>query len=122
MSEPKKGWLQRLSDGLSRTSRQMTEQVTGVIGKRPLDQAQLDELEEMLIEADLGPAAAARIAEAFGAERFGRQVDEAEIKEALAAAVARELAPRQGDFDPLSGPKPFVVLFVGVNGSGKTTT
>jgi fused signal recognition particle receptor len=122
MAEPKKGWLQRLSEGLSRTSRQMTEQVTGVIAKRPLDQAQLDELEEMLIEADLGPAAASRITEAFAAERFGRQVDEREVKEALAAALARELVPRQGDFDPLAGPRPFVVLFVGVNGSGKTTT
>ncbi len=122
MSEPKKGWLQRLSEGLSRTSRQMTEQVAGVIGKRPLDQAQLDDLEEMLIEADLGPAAAARITEAFAAERFGRQVDEREVKEALAAAVAKELTPRQGRFDPLAGPRPFVVLFVGVNGSGKTTT
>jgi fused signal recognition particle receptor len=122
MTEPKKGWLQRLSAGLSRTSRQMTEQMTGVVTKRPLDQAQLDELEEMLIEADLGPAAAAKIAAAFGEQRFGRQVDEREIKEALAAAVAAELTPRQGAFDPLAGPKPFVVLFVGVNGSGKTTT
>jgi fused signal recognition particle receptor len=100
----------------------MTEQVAGVLTKRPLDQAQLDELEEMLIEADLGPAAAARITQAFAAERFGRQVDEREVKEALAAAVARELAPRQGRFDPLVGPRPFVVLFIGVNGSGKTTT
>ena len=71
MTEPKKGWLQRLSDGLSRTSRQMGEQV-GVLTRRPLDQAQLDELEEMLIEADLGPKAAAKIAAAFGEQRFGR--------------------------------------------------
>jgi fused signal recognition particle receptor len=122
MTEPKKGWFQRLSDGLSRTSRQMTEQLTGAVTKRPLDQEQLDELEEMLIEADLGPKAAAKIASEFAAERFGKQVSEDEVKEALAAAVARELTPRQGEFDPLSGPKPFVVLFVGVNGSGKTTT
>jgi fused signal recognition particle receptor len=122
MTEPKKGWLQRLSDGLSRTSRQMTEQVTGAFTGRPLDQAQLDELEEMLIEADLGPAAAAKIATAFGAQRFGRQVNANEVKEALAALVAAELTPRQGDFNPLGGPRPFVVLFVGVNGSGKTTT
>jgi fused signal recognition particle receptor len=121
-AEPKRGWLQRLSDGLTRTSRQMSEQVTGVLTKRPLDREQLDALEEMLIEADLGPAAAAKIAEAFGEQRFGRQVDEREVKEALAAAIAAELTPRQGDFDPLGGPKPFVVLFVGVNGSGKTTT
>src|ERR1700761_5315884 len=121
MTEPKKGWFQRLSDGLSRTSRQMGEQV-GVLTKRPLDQAQLDELEEMLIEADLGPKAAAKIAAAFGEQRFGKQSSELEIKEALAGLVAAELIPRQGDFEPLSGPKPFVVLFVGVNGSGKTTT
>ncbi len=122
MSEPKQGWLQRLGAGLSRSTRQMTEQVTQVFVGRPLDQAQLDELEDMLIEADLGPAAAARITEAFGAQRFGKVSSESEVKEALAAAVAAELIPRQGRFDPLSGPKPFVVLFVGVNGSGKTTT
>ena len=82
----------------------------------------LDDLEEMLIEADLGPAAAGRVAEAFGKARFGREASESEIKLALAEAVAAELLPRQGRFDPLSGAKPYVVLFVGVNGSGKTTT
>jgi fused signal recognition particle receptor len=82
----------------------------------------LDDLEEMLIEADLGPAAAGRVAEAFGKARFGREASEDEIKASLAEAVAAELLPRQGRFDPLSGPKPYVVLFVGVNGSGKTTT
>ena len=120
--EPKKGWFQRLADGLTRSTRQMTEQVVAAIVKRPLDQAMLDDLEEMLIEADLGPAAAGRVAEAFGKARFGREASEAEIKASLAEAVAAELLPRQGRFDPLSGPKPYVVLFVGVNGSGKTTT
>ena len=76
----------------------------------------------MLIEADLGPAAAARIARAFGEQRFGKVATETEVKEALAALVASELIPRQGKFDPLSGPRPYVVLFIGVNGSGKTTT
>ena len=120
--EPKKGWFKRLADGLTRSTRQMTEQVVAAIVKRPLDQAMLDDLEEMLIEADLGPAAAGRVAEAFGKARFGREASESEIKIALAEAVAAELLPRQGRFDPLSGPKPYVVLFVGVNGSGKTTT
>lgn len=120
--EPKKGWFKRLADGLSRSTRQMTEQVVAAIVKRPLDQAMLDDLEEMLIEADLGPAAAGRVAEAFGKARFGREASESEIKASLAEAVAAELIPRQGRFDPLSGPKPYVVLFVGVNGSGKTTT
>jgi fused signal recognition particle receptor len=121
--QPKKpGWFQRLTDGLSRSSRQMTEQVVATFVKRPLDQAMLDELEEMLVEADLGPKAAARITEAFGAARFGREAGEAEIKQSLAEAIALELLPRQGRFDALEGPRPFVVLFVGVNGSGKTTT
>jgi len=120
---PKKtGWLQRLADGLTRSSKQITEQVVSAVAKKPLDQAALDDLEEMLIEADLGPKSAAKITEAFAAARFGREASEQEVKEALAEAVANELIPRQGDFDPLGGPRPFVVLFVGVNGSGKTTT
>jgi fused signal recognition particle receptor len=123
MSEPKTGWFQRLTAGLSRTSKQMGEQITQVfVAKEPLDQAKLDELEEMLIEADLGPHSAARITERFAAEKFGKDVDEAEIKEALAQAIGDELAARVGHFDPLSGPKPYIVLFIGVNGSGKTTT
>ena len=122
MNEPKRGWLQRLTEGLSRSSRQVTDQVTRVLVARPLDQAQLDELEEMLIEADLGPQAAARITQAFSAQRFGKNSNEIEVKEALAEAVEAELIPRQGRFDPLAGPKPFAVLFIGVNGSGKTTT
>ncbi|MDP3852195.1 signal recognition particle-docking protein FtsY [Phenylobacterium sp.] len=122
MTEPKKGWLQRLTSGLSRSSKQMTEQVVSTFTKQPLDQAKLDELEEMLIEADLGPHSAARITQRFSDEKFGKSVDEQEIKEALAEAIGAELEQREGDFDPLSGPKPYVVLFIGVNGSGKTTT
>lgn len=118
----KPGWFKRLTEGLSRSSRQMTEQVVATFVKKPLDQAMLDELEEMLVEADLGPRAAARITEAFGAARFGREAGEDEIKQSLAEAIAAELLPRQGRFDALEGPRPFVVLFVGVNGSGKTTT
>jgi len=100
----------------------MSEQVVQVFIAKPLDQQQLDALEEMLIEADLGPHAAARIARALGERRFGGAQTSDEVKEALAQAVAAELLPRQGRFDPLSGPRPFVVLFIGVNGSGKTTT
>ena len=122
MTEPKKGWFQRLTDGLSRSSKQMTEQVVSTFTKQTQDQAKLDELEEMLIEADLGPHSAARITQRFSDEKFGKSVDESEIKEALAEAIGAELESREGHFDPLSGPKPYVVLFIGVNGSGKTTT
>ncbi len=68
MSNPPKkpNWFQRLTEGLQRSSRQMSEQVVSTFVKKPLDQAMLDELEEMLIEADLGPKAAAQVAEAFG--------------------------------------------------------
>ena len=118
----KMNWFQRLTSGLTRSTKQMTEQVVGLIAKKPLDQDTLDELEEQLIAADLGPAAAARITKAFGAQRFGKQVSEDEVKAALAELVAAELLPREARFDPLLGPKPYVVMFVGVNGSGKTTT
>jgi fused signal recognition particle receptor len=100
----------------------MSEQVVGALGARPLDQVRLDALEEMLIEADLGPKAAARITETFAERRFGKSSTDEEIKELLAETVAAELVPRQGRFEPLAGPRPFVVLFIGVNGSGKTTT
>ncbi len=124
MTEQKKGWFSRLTEGLSKTTQQLTEQVvaTFVETKEPLNEAKLDELEEMLIEADLGPAAAARIRERFAELRFGKVSNEREVKEALAEAVAAELIPNQASFEPLGGERPFVVLFVGVNGSGKTTT
>ncbi|MBA4808667.1 signal recognition particle-docking protein FtsY [Brevundimonas sp.] len=119
---PKKGWFQRLSAGLSRSSKQMTDQVVASFVKEPLSEASLEQLEEHLLESDLGPAASARIVDRFRALKFGKEAQEQEVKEALAEAVAAELSPRQASFDPLNGPKPYVVLFVGVNGSGKTTT
>lgn len=123
MSEPKRGWFQRLTQGLTKSSKQMGEQIAQVfVAKAPLDQAKLDELEEMLIEADLGPHSAARITARFAEEKFGADVGEDEIKEALSQAIGDELSTRQGTFDPLSGPRPYIVLFIGVNGSGKTTT
>jgi len=120
--EQKRGWFGRLTQGLTRSSAQMTQSVVEVFTKVRLDQDALDRLEDLLIEADLGPQAAGRVAEAFGKARFGREASENEIRESLAEAIAAELAPHEGRFDPLIGPKPYVVLFVGVNGSGKTTT
>ena len=123
MSEPKRGWFSRLTEGLTKSSKQMGEQIAQVfVAKEPLTQQKLDELEEMLIEADLGPHSAARIAARFSEEKFGKDVDESEIREALSAAIGDELSSRVGTFAPLAGPKPYVVLFIGVNGSGKTTT
>lgn len=120
--DQKRGWFSRLTQGLTRSSAQMTQSVVEVFTKVRLDQDALDRLEDLLIEADLGPQAAARVAEAFGKGRFGREASESEIRRSLAEAIAAELAPHEGRFDPLAGPRPYVVLFVGVNGSGKTTT
>src|SRR4051812_49161776 len=93
--EKKKGWLSRLTEGLTRSSKQMTETVVSAVAKNPLDQAALDELEEMLIEADLGPRLAASITQDFGAQRFGKTASEDEVKAALAELIAAELSPRQ---------------------------
>jgi fused signal recognition particle receptor len=118
----KQGWFQRLSTGLGKSSTRLAEQVASVLTKSRLDQDDLDALEEMLIEADLGAGAASRITAAFAKARFGREADEIEVKEALAEAIASELRRHEARFEPLGGAKPYVVLFVGVNGSGKTTT
>jgi fused signal recognition particle receptor len=117
------GWLQKLGKGLSKTSTELSTKVVETLTKKRLDASDLEALEDLLIEADLGSAAAARVAEAFGRARFGKEASEAEVKESLAEAIAAELKPHQGRFDPLHvAARPQVVLFVGVNGSGKTTT
>lgn len=119
---PKKGWFSRLTEGLSRSSKQMTEQVVATFVKEPLSEKALEQLEEHLLESDLGPAATDRIVERFRDLRFGAGANEQEVREALAEAVAAELINHEARYEPLTGAKPFVTLFVGVNGSGKTTT
>lgn len=122
MTEKKPGWFSRLTQGLSKTSQQLTEQVTSVfVANKTLDAAALEELEDMLIESDFGPHIAASIAGKMAEKKFASTDDRA-VKEALAEAIADELKGREDTFNPLSGPKPYIVLFVGVNGSGKTTT
>jgi len=118
----KKGWFSRLTEGLSRSSKQMTDQVVATFVKEPLSETALEKLEEHLLESDLGPAATDRIVERFRQLRFGANPSEVEVKTALAEAVTAELIGHEARYEPLNGPKPFVTLFVGVNGSGKTTT
>ena len=121
--EKKGGWFKRLTEGLSRTSKQLTEQVTGVFTKVELDPTSLGQLEDILIESDLGPEASERVVKAFSSTTFGPNATSKEVRETLALAIADELKGKEGSFDPLaSGTRPYVVLFVGVNGSGKTTT
>lgn len=115
-------WLKKLKQGLSRTSDKLTGGISSVFVGRPLDAAALEELEDLLIMADLGPAAAAQLSANLAKEKFGKQVTDEEVREALAADIAGMLAPVAEPIDFDRGPKPFVVLVVGVNGTGKTTT
>ncbi len=120
--EQKGGWFSRLKAGLSRTTAKLTESLTAVFKKRRLDDAALEELEETLISADLGVAASQRIVEGFRRTRFGREVTDEEVKAALAEALAEILAPVALPMPIDPGHAPHVVLVVGVNGTGKTTT
>jgi fused signal recognition particle receptor len=121
-TEPKQSWWQRLSGGLKRTSSSISTAITDLVTKRKLDGATVEELEELLIRADLGVDVAARIAEAIAHGRYDKQVSETEVKAILAAEVEKVLAPVAKPIAIDASKKPFVILVVGVNGSGKTTT
>lgn len=114
-------WLSRLKAGLSKTSNNITQGITSVFTKRRLDAETLAELETLLVQADVGAGASAKVVAAFGSNRLDREISEQEIKEALAAEIAKLLAPAVKSFAP-GAQKPYVVLVVGVNGNGKTTT
>ena len=118
----KKGWLSRLRSGLAKSTKRVTESITGLFTKKKLDQQTLDELEDALIQADLGVSVAARLVEKLGKERFGKEVTDEEVRAAFADDIAEILQPVATALaiDPVR--KPHVVLVVGVNGSGKTTT
>jgi len=112
----------RLKEGLSRSTQKISDGITAVFKKRRLDDAALEELEDLLISADLGTEVAARVITAFRRTRFGKEVTDEEIKEALADEIAAILGPVAQPFVPDPAKQPHVVLVVGVNGTGKTTT
>ncbi len=116
------GWLARLRSGLKRSSDTLSSGLKNVFARRTLDQAALEELEDLLIQADLGPKPAARLVKDLGATRLDKTVTDAEVRAILAESLASILAPcaKPLEIDPTK--KPFVVLMVGVNGNGKTTT
>jgi fused signal recognition particle receptor len=120
--ERKKGWFAQLKAGLSRTSNSLTENLTGVLTKRKLDEETLDELEEVLIKADLGFSMANRIREALSRGRYEKGLTEEDVRAVLADEVARVLEPVAGPLTLNANAKPHVILMVGVNGTGKTTT
>jgi fused signal recognition particle receptor len=116
------GFFSRLKEGLSRSTQKLSSSITAVFTKRKLDDAALDELEELLIAADLGPAVAARVIETFRRTRFGTDVTDEEIKTALSAEITTILDPVARPLEIDAVHAPHVVLVVGVNGTGKTTT
>jgi fused signal recognition particle receptor len=116
------GFFSRLKEGLSRSTQKLQGGLAATFTKRKLDDAALEELEELLITADLGPAVARRIIASFRRTRFGREVTDAEIRASLAEEIAAILAPVAKPLQVDWTKKPHVILVVGVNGTGKTTT
>ena len=119
---PKRSWLSRLTSGLSRSSSAIGRGIVDIFTKRKLDAASLDDLEDVLIQADLGVGAATRIREAVGKGRYEKGIDPDDVKALLAAEVERTLTPVARPLVVDATKKPFVILVIGVNGSGKTTT
>ena len=111
-----------LFDGLLKSSNKLADGVAAIFTKEKLDAAAVSELEDALIGSDMGAPAAARIAAALTDQRFSKENGAQEAREALAGEVARILKPREATLDLSAGPKPRIVLVIGVNGSGKTTT
>jgi fused signal recognition particle receptor len=118
----KKGWFRKLTDGLKRSSNKISSGISDIFTKRKLDDDVIEELEELLITSDLGVSTAARIAANIAKTRYDKEIAPEEIREALASEVTEILAPVAEPFQLQSDKKPHVVLVIGVNGSGKTTT
>jgi fused signal recognition particle receptor len=120
-AQQKSGWFSRLKEGLSKSSKTISGSITSIFTKRKLDKETLQELEDTLIQADLGITVAERIIKAVSLGRYDKEVDPEEVKQILADEVAKVLKPVEVPFN-FGSEKPFVILVVGVNGSGKTTT
>jgi fused signal recognition particle receptor len=119
---PWQSWFQRLRDGLTKSSNALTDGIAGVFTKRRLDDAMLQDLEDLLIQADLGVATATRITDRLASERYDNAIEEREVRAILAAEVEKALAPVARPLTVNGAHKPFTILVVGVNGTGKTTT
>jgi len=115
-------WHERLLGGFRRTSDKLGENLSGLFGKAALDADTLDQIEEALIASDLGPATAARVRERLTGERFALGLTEARLREIVAEEIGAILAPVAESLEIDAFPRPQVILVIGVNGSGKTTT
>ncbi len=119
---PKPSWLQRLKSGLARSSNALSEGIASILIRKKLDAEALDDLEDTLIRADLGPATAAAIVATLRTSRYDREISDEEVRGVLAAEIAKALAPVAMPLAVDAARKPHVILVVGVNGTGKTTT
>ena len=119
---PKQSWFQRLKSGLSKTSSKLTEGITSVFTKRKLDASSIDDLEDLLIQADLGVDTAMRITDKISDGRYDKGISADEVREILADEVESVLKPVAQPLTINPENRPQVVLMVGVNGTGKTTT
>ena len=118
----KSSWTERLFGGFKKTSERLTENLAEAVTKAKLDDATLDDVEDALIMSDLGPSAAARIRERLREKRFGLEISAEELKQAVADEIAAILRPVAKPLEITAFPRPQVLLVIGVNGSGKTTT
>ena len=119
---PKVSWFQRLKTGMSRSSRELSDSITSIFTKRKLDEETLQDLEDVLIRADLGLETAMRITDALSSGRYGKEVSGAEVRAVMAAEIEKVLGPVAKPLELDLSHKPHVILVVGVNGTGKTTT
>ncbi|MBB3594507.1 fused signal recognition particle receptor [Rhizobium sp. BK529] len=121
-SQPRLSWFQRLRNGLARTSSQLTAQIAALFTKRKLDDDTLQDLEDLLIQADLGVETAMRVTDTLASERYGKDVTGEDVSRIMASEIAKVLAPVAKPLQLDLSHKPHVILVVGVNGTGKTTT
>ena len=121
-SAPQSAWFQRLRLGLSRSSRELSDSIAGVFTRRRLDDETLQNLEDVLIRADLGVETALRVTDALASSRYGRDVSENEVRAVMAGEIEKVLEPVAQPLQLDLSHKPHVILVVGVNGTGKTTT
>jgi len=117
-----KRWHEKLFGGFRKTSDRLGENLTGLFGKAALDAATLDEIEEALIASDLGPVTSRRIRDRLAGEMFEKGLDERALREIVAQEIEKVLAPVAKPLEIEAFPRPQVILVIGVNGSGKTTT
>ena len=121
-TEKKRGWLSRLKAGLGKSALALGEGISNIFTKRKLDNAALEELEELLITTDIGLETAARVTAALAKDRFDQEVSDEEVRGVLAEQIAEILEPVAKPLVIEGNGQPHVILVVGVNGTGKTTT